>query len=363
MYIERTSYYAKPRQRDAVLRTRREASEVRRRLGLRPGTIYLKADPTADGPDVQWECPFACAEDNEADMAARAASPEFEAVRARMRVLIERFERHLVQRDQPGPRDHWAGDRSLVDVPVRPHEVRFPSHGRDLCGYLYLPPGDGPFPCMVTNHGSTLRQGSTDICKPSVASALMSWGIACFFPHRRGYGNSPGTPWREEVSADFGTEAYDRQLCDRLDAESDDVVAALGWLRTRAEIRPDGIGVMGSSFGGTNTLLAAAKCPDFRCAVEFAGAAMNWENTPRLRGLMHDAASRLTRPIFFIQCANDYSIGPTQELAAGLDGTEKVVEARVYPDFGLTRDEGHWFEQHGMLVWGPDVRRFLERYL
>ena len=32
------------------------------------------------------------------------------------------------------------------------------------------------------------------------------------------------------------------------------------------------VGVMGSSFGATNTLLAVAKCPDFRCAVEFVGA-------------------------------------------------------------------------------------------
>ena len=363
MYIERTNYYARPGQRDAVLRTRREASEVRRTLGLPSGTIHVKSDPAADGPDVLWECHFATAEDNAADLAARAASAEFEAVRTRMGALLERFERHLVRRDQPGPQDHWSGDRSLADLPVKPREVRYPSHGRDLAGYLYLPPGDGPFPCMVTNHGSTVHQGSTAICKPSVASALMSWGIACFFPHRRGYGNSPGTPWRDEVSADFGTEEYDRQLCARLDAESDDVVAAVAWLRTLGEIRLGHIGVMGSSFGGTNTLLAAAKCPDFRCAVEFAGGAMNWEHTPRLRRLMHDAAARLTRPIFFVQCANDYSVGPTRELAAGLEGTDKVFEAEVYPDFGLTRDEGHLFERDGMLVWGPDVRRFLERHL
>lgn len=363
MYIERTNYYARPGQRDAVLRTRREASEVRRTLGLRHGTIFVKSDPAADGPDVQWECPFATAEDNDADMAARAASPDFEAVRARMGGLVERFERHLIRRDQPGTEDHWSGDRSLVDVPVRPREVRYPSHGRDLAGYLYLPPGEGPFPCMVTNHGSTVNQGSTDICKPEVASVLMSWGIACFFPHRRGYGNSPGTPWRDEVSADFGTEEYDRQLCARLDAESDDVVAALAYLHTLDEIRSENVGVMGSSFGGTNTLLAAAKCPGLRCAVEFAGGAMNWEHTPSLRRLMHDAAARLTRPIFFVQCGNDYSVGPTRELAEGLEGTDRVFEAEIYPDFGLTRDEGHLFERHGTLIWGPDVRRFLERHL
>ena len=62
MYIERTNYYAKPGHRDAVLRTRREASEVRRTLGLPSGTIHVKSDPATDGPDVLWECPFPTAE-------------------------------------------------------------------------------------------------------------------------------------------------------------------------------------------------------------------------------------------------------------------------------------------------------------
>lgn len=363
MYVERTHYYAKPGLRDDVLQTRRDASEVRRRIGLDPGTIHVAGDGAEEGPDVQWECSFASRRANDDDMKARAESAEFEAIRARMRTLVRRFERHLLCRDQPGGEAHWAGDVALKDVPIVPREARFPSAGRELAGYLYLPPGEGPFPCMVANHGSELSQGSTDICKPSLASALMSWGVACFFPHRRGYGNSPGTPWREDVPGEFGSDAYDRQICTRLDAESEDVVAAWQYLTALPEIRSDRIGVMGSSFGGINTLLAASKCPDFRCAVEFAGAAMNWERTPALRALMHQAASRLTQPIYFIQAANDYSVGPTEELASGLAGTDKVVQARVYPGFGITKDEGHLFERHGMLVWGPDVRRFLERWL
>ncbi len=363
MFVERTCYYAKPGKADEVLSTRREASDIRRREGLAMGTVYVKADPRAEGPDVQWECAFATLADNEADMAARASSAAFTAVREKMGALLERFERHLVRRDLPGAAAHWGGSVSLVDLAVAPQEFGFESDGRELAGYLYLPPGEGPFPCMVTNHGSTVAQGSTDVCKPSVASALMSWGVACFFPHRRGYGNSPGTPWREDVCADFGTPEYDAQLVERLERESDDVVAALDFLQTLPAIMPDHIGVMGSSFGGTNTLLAAAKTPRFRCAVEFAGAAMNWERTPQLRALMHKAAARLVNPIFFIQAANDYSVAPTLELAAGLEGSATHVEAKVYPAFGLTRDEGHLFERHGLLVWGEDVRRFLERWL
>jgi dipeptidyl aminopeptidase/acylaminoacyl peptidase len=141
------------------------------------------------------------------------------------------------------------------------------------------------------------------------------------------------------------------------------VLAALAYVETLPQVDPDRIGVMGSSFGGINTLLAASKTDRFRCGVDFAGAAMNWDRTPRLRELMTAAAKRLSRPMFFIQAASDYSIGPTRELAQALAGTGKVVEAKIYPDYGTNRDEGHLFESTGQLLWGPDVRRFLERWL
>ena len=78
---------------------------------------------------------------------------------------------------------------------------------------------------------------------------------------------------------------------------------------------------------------------------------------------MTEAALRLTQPIFFIQAENDYSTGPTRDLSAALEGSGKTVESRIYPGFGLTKDEGHLFERTGTMIWGPDVRAFLERWL
>ncbi len=184
-----------------------------------------------------------------------------------------------------------------------------------LKGYLYLPPGPGPFPCVITNHGSQIHQGTDDVCRPGTAALLLSWGIASFLPHRAGYGNSPGSGWLDEVTAEFGTPDYDAQLGPRLDRESDHVLAALDHVAGLNAIRSDHIGVMGSSFGGTTTLLAAAKTDRFRCAVEFAGAAINWEHTPGLRQLMLIATRQLSCPIYFIQAATDYSSRPTVELA------------------------------------------------
>jgi carboxymethylenebutenolidase len=360
MIVERTHYYAKPSLAEQVLATRRRASLVRIAIGLPAGVIRAKAG--GDGPDVSWQCAFAGEAEHAADLAARAGSAEFEAVRNEMRASIERFER-CIERDAGMGGMHWSGGHDLTDLAIVPEEIRFRSGTLELVGYLYRPPGPGPFPCVICNHGSGIAQGTQDVCRPGMAALLMSWGIASFLPHRRGYGNSPGEAWRTEVTAEFGTAEYDAQLVRRLDHESEDVVAALHMLLTHPDVVPEHIGVIGSSFGGTTTLLAAARSDRFRCAVEFAGAAMNWERTPALRARMLEAATSLSHPIFFIQAANDYSIGPTLALTQSLEDSGKVMESRIYPQWGLTPEEGHLFESRGALIWGADVRRFLERWL
>ena len=359
MLVERTHYYAKPGRAAEVLATRRRASEVRMALGLLHGRILAKAEPGGAGPDVTWECVFADPTAHARDLEARERSPEFAAVRARMSALIDRFERLILVADA----DASADIEPDTARPVVPAEVRIPSGEGALVGYLYLPPGRGPFPGLVLNHGSTIHPGTSDFCRPGTAAVLTGWGYAVLLPHRRGYGNSAGPTWRREVTAEFGTAEYDRALAARLRHEADDVAAAARWLELRPEVAADRIGVIGSSFGGTVSLLAAARMSALRCAVDFAGAAMNWERTPTLRETMLEAARRLAVPLCLVQSENDYSTAPTRELAAELVRLGKPHAARVYPAFGLTADEGHLFFQNGAPVWGPWVREFLDRWL
>lgn len=362
MIVERTHYFAHPGRSAEALAIRRCACAVRVGIGLPAGRILINREPATDQPDVVWECRFRNAAAQEADLAARAASADFTAIRAEMHAAIRAFSRQVFAADD-APLANGVTHVDLSGAPLVPREVAFPSAGRMLNGYLFLPPGDGPFPLMICNHGSGIDKGTLDVSRPGTASVLMSWGIASFLPHRHGYGNSPGAAWREEATAVFGTAEYDAQLSARLDRESDDVVAALACVSAMPEIRADHVGVMGSSFGGVNTLLAAAKSDRFRCAVEFAGAAMNWDRTPGLRALMTDAAKRLTQPIFFIQADNDYSIRPTRELTEALAGSGKIVRSEIYPAFGINNHEGHLLESRGPLVWADDVRRFLEQHL
>lgn len=98
MIVEVTNYFAKPGAADEVLVHRRRGSALREQLGLPPGRIFVKV--AGDGPDVRWECSFATPADFEADMAARAKSPEFGNQRTQMGGLLERFERHVQQLDE-----------------------------------------------------------------------------------------------------------------------------------------------------------------------------------------------------------------------------------------------------------------------
>jgi dienelactone hydrolase len=363
MFIERTYYFSKPGKQRETLAVRRKACRIRQEIGLAAGTIYTRADTNEPKhPDVTWECEFATLAEREADLGARAASPAFEAIRAEMRACIDRFERYFFER-VPTELPNAVGARDLRGHSLEPREIIFRSDEHILKGYLFLPPGPGPFPCIISNHGSDISQGTLDISRPGSAATLMSWGIAWFLPHRHGYGNSPGPAWRSDVPAKPGTPEYDAQLAARLDRESNDVLAALDCVSKLPDIMADHIGVIGSSFGGVNALLATAKTDRFRCAIEFAGAAMNWEIAPRLREKMLAAARSAAPPIFFIQAANDYSTAPTPALAVARKAAGRPVQSAIYPAFGTNAEEGHLLERSGFALWGEDVRRFLERYL
>ena len=90
-------YYAHPGNEAAVLRQRIKACDVRAALGLPRGRVCAKIEGGDDWPDTLWRLDFPDMATQDADMAARAASPDFEAIRIGMRRLYRRFERPLYE--------------------------------------------------------------------------------------------------------------------------------------------------------------------------------------------------------------------------------------------------------------------------
>ena len=70
-----------------------------------------------------------------------------------------------------------APDNCLT-CPVREEHLMIPMRdGVHLSAYLYLPPGPGPFPCMVTNHGSGIAKGGAHLSWFNASSVLafLAW--------------------------------------------------------------------------------------------------------------------------------------------------------------------------------------------
>jgi hypothetical protein len=93
--------------RDEVLTQRRLACDIRGKLHLPRGRIFLRVE--ADGPDVRWEQSYPTEEEYSRDRAARAASSEFVRATQRMNELIDRFERHVYRVTHYEHRDHRSG--------------------------------------------------------------------------------------------------------------------------------------------------------------------------------------------------------------------------------------------------------------
>lgn len=241
----------------------------------------------------------------------------------------------------------------------RVERLTFPSAGRALIGYLHRPLTRGPHPAVVLNHGSDLAQNSL----PGVAHALANAGYLAFTAIRRGYGGSPGPTRIDEVIAPQGQPGHGDQVCARLLAESDDVLAALRFVRTLPEVDRTRTAVMGSSYGGINSLLAASRDPSVRCCVSFAAAAMTWPHVPEVREFLLRRADAIRCPVLLLQAENDFDLTPSLALAERLRRGGRTCERHIFPPFGIDAAEGHRIFVSAPQIWAPVVLPFLARHL
>jgi len=242
---------------------------------------------------------------------------------------------------------------------LEPFAVTYPGDGYALRGYLLLPQGQGPFPAIIFQHGSA---GLLPSNRPGI-EALYHMGYAVFVALRRGHSGNPGSHWLSLVTASWGSPEMGTQLMSALDGETDDVVAALDWLRSQPQIDPEYIAIVGHSFGGAVTVLAAGRTNLFKAGISFAGPSQTWPDAPALQEAMLTAIQCTTIPFFLIQAQNDHSLMPTYTLGMALARLNKPHETRIYPPLGTTPMEGHGIFGRGVEWWRTDVERFLKRWL
>lgn len=255
------------------------------------------------------------------------------------------------------------GDKQ--DLPPGTEIVSFPSGKLVLRGLLLRPPGTGPFPAVLYNHGSAPGRAN-DLAFANIAPKFVTRGWVFFMPYRRGQGlsQSAGPYIIDQIEAakkkgGLGTAAAEQLRL--LQAEHlDDQLSALAWLRRAEFVQNSRIAVAGNSFGGIEAVLGAEH-GGYCAAVDASGAAESWERSPQLRARMTTAVRNAKVPIFFFQAENDFDLAPTQVLSAAMREAGKRFEVKIYPTFGTTARDGHSFAYRGVAAWGDDVVRFIEQ--
>ena len=247
-------------------------------------------------------------------------------------------------------------------------EIFYPSGKLRIHAFLYKHKGDGPFPVVIYNHGA--RSGRPRRPEPNefIGSLLTKAGYAVLIPERRGYGDSEGPTLAEAVGNDWG-----QRFVARVEAETDDVFAAVDYLRTLPFADTKRIGIMGHSLGGIVTMFAVSRSSTFAVAINQAGAAGAWNISAEIRRALIAAADKATTPALLQVAQNDRTTDSITTLAEIYKKRGMPHRAIVYgpftpqqvsyPDEFNTAPGHDVFRAQGVHVWEKDVIEFLARYL
>jgi len=146
----------------------------------------------------------------------------------------------------------------------RPIPVNYPSpvEGEDknisIPAFVYLPPGDGPFPVIIHVHGGPESQ-----FRPRFNSDFQMWidqlGVAIIAPNIRG-------------SLGFGAKFITMDDGYKREAAVKDIGALLDWIAVQPRLDQDRVAVHGGSYGGYIALASAVHYSDrLRAAVDRLG--------------------------------------------------------------------------------------------
>jgi pimeloyl-ACP methyl ester carboxylesterase len=182
--------------------------------------------------------------------------------------------------------------------PYREEEVTYRNEAAQirLAGTLTLPPGSGPFPAvlLITGSGAQDRDETIAGHKPFLllSDTFTRRGLAVLRVDDRGVGGSDRGPLTA-TSQDF----------------AGDVRGGVAYLRSRSEIDPARIGLLGHSEGGNIAVMVAADAPEIAFIVMMAGAGISGDE------------------ILLLQAE---ALGRLQGASAAVVAWDRAIRERVY---------------------------------
>lgn len=268
--------------------------------------------------------------------------------------------------DEPAP-EVFARDlrEEIQHIPVTVSDAFGRTATLPIAVTIFRPPGDGPFPLVVMNHGRATddkraKQGRARF--DHFARYLVNKGFTVFMPTRVGYAETYGQLDPEDMLG-----CASPRLEPAATAASDQVLATVAYARTLPYVDASRWIVMGQSLGGfTSVAVAWRNPPGLVGAVNFSGGhGGNPEKHPgnscaevAIQRLWSTKAASAPVPMLWFYWENDQYFGasaPRRWHAAWTDHGGKA-EFHQLPAFGK---DGHQGVVGDMDHWVP----FMERYL
>lgn len=259
-----------------------------------------------------------------------------------------------------------AGTAALAQTEAKQpsYETAFYQSGKlKIEAYVFKPEGAGPFPVVIYNHGSRAGHDREERPFAYVGEMLARGGYVVVVPERRGYGKSDGPTFDEAVGEDRG-----QRFVARVQEETDDMLAAVQFVKALPYADANRMGVMGWSFGGIISVFAASRSSAFRVVVDQAGAALTWDHSPAMQAGMKEAAGKIRIPLLGMVAKNDRTTESVKAVVHETEAHGATAKLIVYPPFnphdaaGVA--PGHLiFGREGWQVWEEDVKQFLGKYL
>jgi dienelactone hydrolase len=265
-------------------------------------------------------------------------------------------------RGTPGPQgaEEGAYRRQLWLIPG-------PRDSAMMRTIVYRPNGEGPFPLVIVNHGSTQESARrAKYADPGFAIAarwFVDRGYAVALPQRPGHGETGG-PYLEEQDGCDNADFHRAGL-----ATADSIEAAIAYLRSQPFVRGEGIVIVGQSAGGWGALALASRNPSaVKAIINIAGGrgGRSYDRAhnncaPQRLALAAGRYGRTARlPALWIYTENDSYFGPAlaRRMADAYRAAGGVIEFHLLAPFG---EEGHslFLVLNGEKVWGPIVEKFL----
>ena len=226
---------------------------------------------------------------------------------------------------------------------------------------IFRPPGDGPFPLVVINHGKAPGKPAFQGRAKFVAQSaeFLKRGYVVALPMRQGFSRSGGA----YIGGGCNVQANGLM-------QAEDLIAALDYLTRQSYVDAERIVMVGQSHGGLSTMaFNAIGYPGVRGVINFAGGLRNescagWENN--LVDAFADYGRTARYPSLWIYGSNDsYWPWPLPETMFNrykAAATGSAADA-TFVDVGEFESDSHrlFSSRNGIRVWLPPVEAFLRR--